>query len=102
MKDRSNYNQLLNILLMDKKSAIIGSITYLFIFMLYLELNPKTKNVWIRRDSNNNYKFRFGGLLLILKNPFEYLSFWYPTHWDIKYYTGAYIFSNFLDKFFFV
>ena len=36
MKDRSNYNQLLNILLMDKKSAIIGSITYLFIFMLYL------------------------------------------------------------------
>ena len=101
-KDNSLKTQISNLLLVEKKSLLAGSLVYLIIFMLYLELNPRITNVWLRKDSNNIYRFSLKGLFLILKKPFEYVIFWKPSFWDLNYYVGAYIFSNVLDKFFFV
>ena len=77
---------------------ILGYLVYLAIFSIYLEVSPKLKNIWIRRDSNNVIHFRPAGILLMLLKPFTNIFFWYPSLWDINYYVGGYIFTLILDK----
>ncbi len=78
---------------------ILGYTVYLVIFSIYLEVSPKLKNIWIRRDSTNVFYFRPAGILLMLLKPFTNIFFWYPSFWDINYYVGGYIFTLILDKF---
>jgi len=86
------------ILYIDNKTLIIGYFIYFIIFLIYLELSPKLKNIWIRCNSDNILKICPSGIISMLKKPFTDVFFWYPQFWDINYYVGGYLFSNALHK----
>ena len=85
-------------LYVDNGSLILGYFIYFIIFLIYLELSPKLKNIWIRCDSDNILKICPSGIISMLKKPFTDVFFWYPQFWDINYYVGGYLFSNALHK----
>jgi len=72
---------------------IRGYSIYFILFIIYLELNPKLSNIWIRCDSNNILKICPSGILTMLYKPFQYIFFWKPEYWDINFYVGGYIFT---------
>lgn len=54
-----------------------------------LELNPKTKGVVIRPDSDNNRVFSFSSMKEFMISPFKCRpatnQLWKPNNWDINY-----------------
>ena len=72
----------------------IGYLIYFVIFIIYLEISPKLKNVWIRCNSDNVLQICPGGIWNMLKKPFSDIYFWYPQFWDLNYYVGGLIFSG--------
>ena len=92
---KNTYNKIFYI---DQCGLLKGYLIYFIIFLIYLEVSPKLKNVWIRCDSNNILKICPQGILSMLSKPFSNIYFWYPQFWDINFYMSGYIFSNVVYK----
>tara|TARA_E500000178_G_C16992439_1_gene741520 strand:+ start:191 stop:517 length:327 start_codon:yes stop_codon:yes gene_type:complete len=75
------------------EDLIISYFIYFIIFIAYLEISPKLKNVWIRCNSDNVLQICPAGIWNMLKKPFSNIYFWYPQFWDLNYYIGGLIFS---------
>lgn len=70
---------------------IQGLVLSLVIYLFYLELNPGIGGIFMRPDSTGHTKFRLGGVVPILKYPFQSVEFWKPKNWDLNFliFTGA-------------
>lgn len=56
----------------------------LFMFVMYLEINPKLRGIWLRYDSNNQLIFSPVGIYNMIIYPFKNIQMWYPQNWDIN------------------
>lgn len=63
----------------------------LILYFLYMEFNPKIGGIFLRPDSRGITRFRFKGILPVLKYPFQSFNFWLPQNWDLNFI----MFSNF-------
>jgi hypothetical protein len=61
------------------------SIVFL-LWILYLEFSPKLGRIIIRPNSSGGFTFTFGGVLELMKKPFQNIQFWYPRFWDLNIY----------------
>ena len=64
----------------------------LFIFIIYLEINPKLGGIWLRYDSSNQLILSPTGIYNMIVYPFKNIQMWYPQNWDIN----AFIFTGLL------
>jgi len=58
----------------------------LIIYVLYLEINPKIRGIWIRPNSEGNYVISFYGLYDLFIYPFKNIKMWFPMMWDMNVY----------------
>jgi hypothetical protein len=64
----------------------IATIISLFIFAIYVEINPKLTNIWYRLNANNVRVISLGGLFELIKAPLFNNYYWQLQFWDINYY----------------
>lgn len=64
-------------------SLLVSSILWL----LNLQFNPKIGNVWIRPDDTGKKVFCPMSIISLLIAPFQNLYFWFPSNWDLNFYT---------------
>ena len=56
----------------------------IFIYLLYLELNPKITGIWLRKNSYNSTVISLGSLWDYVIFPFKEIKLWYPKFWDLN------------------
>ena len=59
----------------------------LILYLLYLELNPKLGNIWIRYDENNIRRIGWHsitGLIDFTIYPLKNFRMWFPKFWDLN------------------
>jgi len=70
-------------------------IVFLTIFwILYLEINPKIRGIWLRPNSNGVITFCPKGIISLLKAPLFNKDLWRISLLDINYY--SFIIINFI------
>lgn len=63
-------------------------IVFLTIFwILYLEINPKIRGIWLRPNSNGVITFFPKGIISVLKAPLFNKDLWRLSFLDINYYS---------------
>ena len=63
-------------------------IVFLTIFwILYLEINPKIRGIWLRPNSNGVITFCPKGIISVLKAPLFNKDLWRLSFLDINYYS---------------
>ena len=72
-----NYNSFL-------KHFFIGSSISFLLWVLYLEINPKLRNIWIREDANSNLVFAPINIFNLILYSAKHIIFWYPPNWDMN------------------
>ena len=70
-----------------------GVILAFFIFICYLELNPKIGGIMFRPWSDGETYFNPLGIIPILKYPFQSNHFWKPENWDLNFITFSALFN---------
>ncbi len=58
----------------------------IILFAIYLEVNPKLGNIWLRKDEHNVRQFSPYGFLEYFKQPFKNKFLWFPQNWDLNPY----------------
>ena len=58
-----------------------------FIWILYLEMNPKIRNIWLRPNSEGAYVFCPNSIISLMVAPLTNKHFWNIKLLDINYYT---------------
>ena len=66
------------------QDILILNLISFFIYLGYLELNPKITGIWLRRDSNNNFFIALSSLWNYVLYPFKEIKLWYPNMWDLN------------------
>lgn len=68
-------------------TTLLGTILGNTLFILYLELSPNIRNVWYRKDVNDNYEINFKNIIPYYVGPLTSRIFWIPYFWDLNPYT---------------
>ena len=55
-----------------------------FLWILYLEINPKLRNIWLRIDSQSNLIFAPINILNLIIYSIKKIDFWLPWNWDMN------------------
>lgn len=78
------------------------SITFIIsciIYLLYLEINPKIRNIWIRKDANKVRTIGWHSLSTLrdfITYPFKDSRLWLPIFWDINIFVSVPILTGIL------
>jgi len=67
---------------------VISIITWI----LYLEINPKMRGIWIRPDSNNNKVLRFENII-----PFIIKTLQMKEMWSLQFFDVNFILANLIN-----
>ena len=59
------------------------------LYLLYLEINPRLTNIWLRKDSDNIRRLSLGGLKDFLLYPLKEYRVWYPQLWDLNVFVSV-------------
>ena len=70
------------------KNIYIKAIISIFIWILYLEINPNIGGIWIRPDSNNNKKILLGNIVNFIKNTLHLREMWTINFLDVNFITA--------------
>lgn len=65
---------------------LTGSCMGTAFFIIYLEVNPRIKDVWYRKNDKGEYEIRLNNVKEYYKAPLMDNIFWYPCFWDINPY----------------
>ena len=65
-----------------------------FIYLLYLELNPKITGIWLRKGDDNKFKITLSGLKDFIMYPFKQKKMWLPNLWDMNFFVSIPIISG--------
>jgi len=86
------------------QSYVQGLILSFIAYGIYLEMSPTMGGIFIRLGPDNRKHFNLGGILPMLKYPFQSFNFWRPDYWDLNFIiftqvgTGAYmLLKNYLN-----
>ena len=73
-----------------------------FSWFLYLEINPKLRNIWLRIDSNGTTRFAPHNVYNLIAYSFKNIEMWKVNNWDINYVTvvffGTFVFKYLLNN----
>ena len=53
-------------------------------WILYLEINPKLRNIWLRQDANSKIVFAPINIYNLMIYSVTHITFWYPWNWDMN------------------
>jgi hypothetical protein len=69
-----------------KKKSYFNFILLLsiFIYFLYLEINPKIRGIWLRKGDDNKLSFTLAGIKNFVLYPFKDRRMWFPKMWDMN------------------
>lgn len=70
------------------KNIDIKGIISIFIWILYLEINPNIRGIWIRPDSNNNKQILLCNIFSFIKNTLQMKEMWTLEFLDINFITA--------------
>ena len=83
----------MNIIIIKKiiYDFFIATIISLIIFAIYVEINPKLTNIWLRFNSSGNKVISLGGLFELIKAPLFNNYYWQFQFLDINYFIYLFI-----------
>uniref|UniRef100_A0A6C0EK99 Uncharacterized protein n=1 Tax=viral metagenome TaxID=1070528 RepID=A0A6C0EK99_9ZZZZ len=67
------------------------------IYLVYIEINPKIRRIWLRKNSNNNFFISLSSLWNYSMYPFKEIKLWYPSMWDLNIYISIPIITGLLS-----
>ena len=70
--------------IMYTKETVFLSIISFFIYMIYLEVNPKIGGIWLRKDQNNKFVLTLHSLKDFITYPLKDSRMWWPKMWDVN------------------
>tara|TARA_Y100000389_G_scaffold204469_1_gene257207 strand:- start:1290 stop:1652 length:363 start_codon:yes stop_codon:yes gene_type:complete len=66
------------------KHFFIGFSISFILWILYLEINPKLGNIWLRENSESNIVFAPINIINMIFYSCNNITFWYPWNWDMN------------------
>lgn len=66
----------------------------LVIYILYLEINPKIRGIWLRKGDDNKLNITFNGLKNFIMYPIKDKRMWFPKMWDMNIFISVPIIST--------